>query len=39
MSFSTTGNKHLQMHNVGFGYSQKLGENIQSGIKVKLFYD
>ena len=37
MNFSTNGNKHLQMHNVGFGYSQKLGENIQSGIKLNYF--
>ena len=25
------------MHNVGFGYCQKLGENIQSGIKLNYF--
>lgn len=37
MNFSTNGNKHLQMHNIGFGYSQKLGENIQSGIKLNYF--
>ena len=37
VNFSTNGNKHLQLHNVGFGYSQKLGENIQSGIKLNYF--
>ena len=37
MNLSTNGNKHLQIHNVGFGYSQKLGENIQSGIKLNYF--
>jgi len=37
INFSTNGNKHLQMHNVGFGYSQKLGENFQSGIKLNYF--
>ena len=37
INFSTNGNKHLQMHNIGFGYSHKLGENIQSGVKLNYF--
>jgi len=33
-NYSNSGNKHLQMHNIGIGYSLKMGSNFNSGIKV-----
>lgn len=34
VNYSNSGNKHLQMHNLGIGYSKKMGSNFYSGIKV-----
>lgn len=33
-NYSNSGNKYLQMHNLGIGYSKKLGSNFHSGIKI-----
>ena len=34
INYSNCGNIHLQMHHIGCGYSLKMGENFQSGIKL-----
>ena len=33
-NYSNSGNKHLQMHNLGIGFSKQMGSNFHSGIKV-----
>ena len=38
LNYSNYGNEFLQIHNTGIGYSLKLGENLQSGIKINHFY-
>ena len=38
LNYSNYGNEFLQINNVGFGYSMKLSENLQSGIKLNYFH-
>ena len=34
LNYSNSGNKYLQMHNLGIGYSLQMGSNFHGGIKV-----
>tara|TARA_B100001287_G_C22673858_1_gene526639 strand:+ start:1091 stop:1900 length:810 start_codon:yes stop_codon:yes gene_type:complete len=38
LNYSNFGNEFLQINCGGFGYSMKLGENLQSGIKLNYFH-
>lgn len=37
INYSNSGNMHLQMHQIGCGYSLKMGENFRSGIKLNYY--
>jgi len=37
VNYSNSGNKHLQMHNIGIGYSMMMGENFHSGVKMNYY--
>ena len=38
LNYSNYGNEFLQINSAGFGYSMKLSENLQSGIKLNYFH-